>query len=935
MADLPSTLRRDRRPGAKAVPQNVSGKSTLASVTDYILDVVPIRALPSALVQNLSSIKNPTKQDPASPLADKVTWVKFDTSDAVDGKKRNDDQRYLFIGYENGIQLWSISEPGDVHEILSLRDRQYHTAKLLPSPAKRSLIDGEEEDTVDDFADYRPLLALVPAGQEQHTVCLYSLRTHRVVYTLRFKTPVLSVLAGQRLVVAALSDHLYAFHPHTLENAFSVNGFRAPPGGRSCPVALGKRWLAYATDHPVPTRFKLAQGVGVEYGAGEENASAAAMAVAKDVAKDIASGLYYLGQTGVHTVSSYFSPTSSLQSINTPASSPAPPQKQAASQPPARDSKDGRIAGAVVVRDIETKALVAVFQAHQTHAVSNLAFDPTGTLLATASVQGHTFNVFHFAQRPPPRPSHLLPVHDDSSANNTPVIAPWHIYCLNRGVTSATVQDISFSQDSRWVAFSTTNGTTHVFAINPSGGVVTVETHTSLSLTNPNVYTSAGVDLHANPPPLITMQALARIKQYSVPTGDTQQQQPETGSPSIPLASFLCTPLALTTDAEGAGGGAQLQILLAGHRGLLTEYCMTPTLPIIGAQPTSRQTELHVTCEAVLEWDLLRGRDWPPVTAPLLPRTMLFEVEGSQTPSTIASRRRSSRSDIGSATTSSNSPASLSKTPPSHQGSLNQPPFPLPIGKFDAKWLSKVEIQTHAPPHRPLYKGPQFSFKVFPLLPNRMESSEYGGSDERTEGGPNEIAALWLDEAMLARSAEISSSEPIPLAESIALSGAYHIVAPQMGMSPPSPDLASTQQCLGSDINAAMATHFARHDSPSPPPAVPQPLRNLLDEDLDIFDQTFQTRYQPTGPTLPLPLLPSDRQKQPKPGGSEDDLQVVGLEEHIEPELDDVLDDFNEVGLPATDTSDDDLLEEYLTNLPRRPKTAATQRRGPAPRNTL
>lgn len=46
------------------------------------------------------------------------------------------------------------------------------------------------------------------------------------------------------------------------------------------------------------------------------------------------------------------------------------------------------------------------------------------------------------------------------------------------------VQDMCFSQDSRWVAISTLRGTTHVFPVNPYGGAPCARTHMSPRVVN-------------------------------------------------------------------------------------------------------------------------------------------------------------------------------------------------------------------------------------------------------------------------------------------------------------------------------------------------------------------------------------------------------------------------------------------------------------------
>lgn len=113
-----------------------------------------------------------------------------------------------------------------------------------------------------------------------------------------------------------------------------------------------------------------------------------------------------------------------------------------------------------MVQDTSTLGVVARFRAH-TSPLRALAFDPAGRLLVTASVVGNNLNVF------------LL---SPASLAGQPV-AFRHLYRLRRGVTAATIQSLAFSGDSRYLAASTAHGTTHVFAINPLGGVVTPTSH--------------------------------------------------------------------------------------------------------------------------------------------------------------------------------------------------------------------------------------------------------------------------------------------------------------------------------------------------------------------------------------------------------------------------------------------------------------------------
>lgn len=136
--------------------------------------------------------------------------------------------------------------------------------------------------------------------------------------------------------------------------------------------------------------------------------------------------------------------------------------------------------GAISVQDdSEGEGLVAHFPAHASEPVTAMSFDPSGTLLLTVDRLGHNFHLFRILAHP--LSCSLGAVH--------------HLYTLHRGDTTAHVsgcrlsdkcsspgediapfwalfqiQDMAFSEDSRWVAVTTLRATTHVFPITPYGG---------------------------------------------------------------------------------------------------------------------------------------------------------------------------------------------------------------------------------------------------------------------------------------------------------------------------------------------------------------------------------------------------------------------------------------------------------------------------------
>lgn len=82
----------------------------------------------------------------------------------------------------------------------------------------------------------------------------------------------------------------------------------------------------------------------------------------------------------------------------------------------------------VVVQDFVSKAVVSQFRAHSSP-ISALCFDPSGTLLVTASVHGNNINIFRIM----PSSSHVgsgTQSYDWSSSHV-------HLYKLHRGMTSA------------------------------------------------------------------------------------------------------------------------------------------------------------------------------------------------------------------------------------------------------------------------------------------------------------------------------------------------------------------------------------------------------------------------------------------------------------------------------------------------------------------
>ncbi|KAH8275725.1 hypothetical protein KR044_009130 [Drosophila immigrans] len=489
-------------------PQAVSDRSILDSAIGFINDV---------------TLVHQPLQDPK----DTITWARFETSADVSDPRFGDDWELegnaappllLILGYGLGVQVWAIPANGEAVEVLSWRHGVVTALRVLPTPATAaSALDdsGRADETLDAFAEKRPLVALVDGGSAAASnllsggggsgahhhlghmsggsgssagvgghgggssggsgggshfsaVNFVSLKTGAQVKTIKFKNPVLDIQANRSAVVISFHERLAVFDARTLEDRLTITTCFPSPGINPNPIALGPRWLAYAEHKLLHSKRS---GGGCD-GEGVPSYTATVLNAAKSFGK----GLRELGEqvaaglTGTSAGSGNSSKSSSFDS--------------------ATGGVDAKQSGVVTIIDVKhpikdysptTGAplsatsgghvggdpIVAHFVAHS-EALVALEFDSSGMLLLTADRRGHDFHVFRI--QPHPVGSSLAAVH--------------HLYVLHRGDTSAKVQHIAFSLDSRWAAVSTLRGTTHVFPITPYGGAMGVRTHTSLHVVN-------------------------------------------------------------------------------------------------------------------------------------------------------------------------------------------------------------------------------------------------------------------------------------------------------------------------------------------------------------------------------------------------------------------------------------------------------------------
>ncbi|KAL0856684.1 hypothetical protein Bca101_061838 [Brassica carinata] len=553
-----------------------------------------------------------------------VLWSSFDRLHTSESSFRN----LLLLGYANGFQVLDIHDASDVSELVSRRDDPVTFLQMQPLPAKCEGTEGFRSShpmlvAVADEAkggsgggdggsvrnggydDDDPLALLSPTA-----VRFYSLTSHSYVHVLRFRSTVYMVRCSPRVVAVGLGSQIYCFDALTLENKFSVLSYPAPQLGVNVgygPMAVGPRWLAYASNNPLSSSIgRLSpQNVVTPPGVSPSTSPSGGNLVARyamESSKHLAAGLLNLGDKGYKTISKYCQdlkhdvPGSSLSSS---------PGRKVGRGP--TTSGDSDVVGTVIVKDFESRAIIAQFRAH-TSPISALCFDPSGTLLVTASIHGNNINVFRImpslSKNGPGGQSY------DRSSSHVP------LYKLHRGMTSAVIQDICFSSYSQWIAIVSSKGTCHIYVLSPFGGENVLEIRSShvdgptlaptLSLpwwSSPSFSTTHFT--FPPPPASVTLSVVSRIKCNSF----FHAASSVAGKPSFPSG---CLASVFHQAVPQSSAPALDYLLVYTPSGHVVQYKLIPSLGG-GDQAESRaaEEELRVKVEPVQCWDVCRRTDWP------------------------------------------------------------------------------------------------------------------------------------------------------------------------------------------------------------------------------------------------------------------------------------------------------------------------------------
>ncbi|PBC34678.1 Breast carcinoma-amplified sequence [Apis cerana cerana] len=663
-ADSP---RRGVHKGVQIVsPQPIVDRSIIDSVAGIINDIVP---------QAYTGTPN-------SENKESISWARFEYADINDpalypdyNEGSNTPPLLLVLGYTTGVQVWLIAATGEATEVLSWRQGVVRTLRILPNPKT-------DDEHVDLFELKRPMVAICDSagpGPQFCNISFISLKTGEQTKSIKFKNPVCDILANKRSIVVTFLEKIAVFDARTLEDILTVTTCYASPGPNPNPIALGSRWLAYSEKKLLPV--KRSSG-GCE-GEGVQSYTATVLYAAKSLGK----GLRGLGETVASSLTG--NSVSPVVINNTGSDVTQPGVITILDLQSAKEEKE--------LDDANIETVIAHFTAHS-DAIVAMTFDLSGALLMTADKRGHDFHVFRI--QPHPGGPTLAAVH--------------HLYILHRGDTTAKVQDMVFSSDTRWAAISTVRGTTHVFPVAPYGGPVGIRTHSTPHVVNrlSRFHRSAGlmddgtrshspvshtelplsIYPYSNPrlPPYphpTVLHPLAQIRQPSSlnhVNSQAQQSRPQQrqrlysdDSGTLPLKICACfAPPRAWMYAQRESTVKVMKravdslFIMACH-GNMIQYDLEPK-PVAGVpkEKVCDDTMIELEVEAKGQWPLLRSPNSLEIVPPLPTSSSLLSV--------------------------------------------NTIPKDIQDGDLaEDRWLSQVEIVTHAGPHRRLWMGPQFVFKTY------------------------------------------------------------------------------------------------------------------------------------------------------------------------------------------------------------------------------
>lgn len=463
----------------------------------------------------------------------------------VEGRVRS----CLVLLYVNGWQIWDITDSSDMTVVVSVRGDSATAVHFLEAAAG---------------AKGWPELAVVSTGcqSESWMIQFYSVSEGGFSeLQLRLPTHVLSMRSNAEHLFVLLAQEIHVFDMQTKQQIEDYACFPSPHPYGVC--AVGPRWIAYPGVSPIAALGTVQ--------AAEPATMASAAAEAANV---LANGLWQLGQVGRRHLSSYL-----LSDSVAPMKNPV-------------DASALGTAGTLVVRDPTTSRVVAHFRAHAVP-IACVCFDPSGILVATASVDGHTINVFSIEAGHP----------------EGPPAAYRHLYDLSRGITNSIIQDMCFCNWHQWFGCVTARGTVHMWKLDAADAPLSVTRRLSPSHD----------PIQRAPPPSTShsLTATTRIRPtHACSTSATPPNPAEAGALSTrEVLKGLSVGFGECHGADLAHGDSGTVVLVASSKGILNRFVVVPEWQ----QAENGARELEVAAQTVGTWALSRPKEQEGIPTPVQP----------------------------------------------------------------------------------------------------------------------------------------------------------------------------------------------------------------------------------------------------------------------------------------------------------------------------
>ncbi|KRZ76281.1 Breast carcinoma-amplified sequence 3 -like protein [Trichinella papuae] len=457
------------RTGRDVKPEPVNGRSFVNTVSKLIH-----RA-------------RPQHQPGSWKETERVNWVTFESCDVTDPYFKSlltqicgsELPIIVILGLANGFQIWASLFSGDSIELLSVRDQPVSCVKLLPSC--KAFHNGAYFDA---FRESRPLMAICPCIRSEcqlSIIHIVSLKSGRTVHTLKYNGDVGQIYANSEYIVISCIAVISILHAGTFEELFSITEHSLANTLCKNSVALGTNWLAYP-EKTLQRSYQSYGGVSLATPLSASRIVDVAKTVTKtvsDISKTVTgnvTGSKSVSRRIVNAVERQIDEMGVVTIIDLERLAASRSARWRTLSQDSAGERQGFVFTGIHSSDVEFPGVVAHFTAHLDELVTCMEFGPNGTLLLTSGESGRDFHLFNVL--PHPRHSSLSAVQ--------------HLYTLFRGSTAAA--DIAFSEDARWTAVTTVNGTTHLFPITPYGGPTNYRTHGNSKVVNKDsrFYRSSG-----------------------------------------------------------------------------------------------------------------------------------------------------------------------------------------------------------------------------------------------------------------------------------------------------------------------------------------------------------------------------------------------------------------------------------------------------------